>query len=605
MRATNGYTTDEHDFYMLPDNGYILIGQRESMVDMSLYVEGGQTDAIVRESCIQEFTANDELIFIWRSWDHFDIRDLELESLTGSYIRFPHINAIFTDEDGHILLSSRHLSEISKIHRQSGEFIWRLSGIPDSPNNDFLFVRDPLDGFRNQHAIRSLGNNSYTLFDNGNRHEPPVSRALEYEIDTMLKTATLVWEHRSEHERSFVGFLGNTQRLSNENTHVNWAYGNVLPIASEVTPDGETVFEMWFEEGDRCYRSFRHPWNGTCQAPYLLLEPQSDGLILIFNKFGDKNVDYYKIYGGTSPHPTSLIDSSSSTLKHLSDLLYNTRYYFRVRAVDMDGTESGYSNEENVLLRDMEPGTNLIINGDFSHGLDEWSWETDSTATAEVLVLDSICHFEIQAGGSSYRDVQLRQDNLPLIRGQKYLLEFDARTDETRVVEVILEADHPPYTDYSRLGLTALDPASEKYSYSFIMNESTDLNARVVINAGNSSEDIQIDNMSLQIDAPSNTSDQLQFSSRFLLYPNYPNPFSSGTIIGYELPEASFVRLSIYNSMGQKLAEYINTRQMAGKYSKELQLGNYPSGVYYYTLEARVMNSALSYKLTKRMVLLK
>jgi len=605
MRASNGYTTDEHDFFLLPDSGYILIGYRETIVDMSQYVSGGQTNARVTETCIQEFTAEDQLIFIWRAWDHFDIRDLELESLTGSSIRFPHMNAVYTDDDGHILLSSRHLSEISKIHRQSGEFIWRMSGTPDSPNNEFQFNRDPLEGFRNQHAIRSLGSNTYMLFDNGNLHSPPTSRAVEYEIDTDLMTATLVQEHSSEYERSFISHMGNSQRLSNGNTHINWAYGNMFPIATEVTPSGETMFEMWFEEGDRSYRTFRHPWNGTCQQPYLLLEPQSDGLILIFNKFGDGNVDYYKIYGGTSPQPTSLIDTSISTLKHLSDLAYNTRYYFRVTAVDGDGMESGYSNEEDVLLRDMEPGTNLIINGDFNHGMDYWLWETDSTASAEVLVVDSVCHFNIEDGGNSYRDVQLRQNNIPLIRGQKYLLEFNGWADKTRVVEVLLGADQPPYTDYSRLDYTALDPAPGRYSFSFEMKESTDLSARLQINAGNSSENIHLDSITLKVDALSTTSDQLQSHSKFLLHPNYPNPFSSGTIIGYELPEASFVRLSIYNSMGQKLEDYINIEQMPGRYSKEIQLGTYGSGIYYYTLEARVLKSAKYYQLTKRMVLLK
>jgi len=605
MRAVNGYSTDDHDFYMLPDDGYILIGQRETSVDMSEYLSGGKTDALVRETCIQEFTADDQLIFIWRAWDHFDIRDLELESLTASSIRFPHMNSVYTDEDGHLLLSSRHLSEISKIHRQSGDFIWRLSGIPDSPNNDFLFKYDLLDGFRNQHAIRSLGNNTYTLFDNGNLHVPPTSRAVEYEIDTVLMTATLIQELSSEYERSFVSHMGNSQRLPNGNTHINWAYGNVLPIATEVTPFGETIFEMWFDQGDRCYRTFRYPWSGSSKVPYLLLEPRSDGLTLIFNQFGDNNIDYYNIYGGTSPHPASLIDTSGSSMKHLSELAYNARYYFRVTAVDKDGTESGYSNEEDVLLRDMEPGTNLIINGDFNHGLDEWLWETDSTATAEVLVLDSVCHFEIEDGGSNYPDVQLRQNNIPLIRGQKYLLEFDAWADETRVVEVFMGEDNPPYTDYSRLGYTALDPDSKEYSYSFVMNESTDLNARLQIGAGSSSDNIYLDKVSLKIEATSSSADRFQSDSKFRLHTNYPNPFSSSTTIAYELSEASKVKLSIYNSMGEKLAEYINTEQLAGKYSEELQLGNYPSGVYYYTLEARVLNSALCYRLTKRMVILK
>jgi len=602
MRTSNGYSTDEHDFYMLQDNGYILIGQRETTVDMSNYVSGGQTDAIVRETCIQEFTADDQLIFIWRAWDHFDIRDLELESLTANSIRFPHINAIYTDDDGHILLSSRHLSEISKIHRQSGEFIWRLSGIPGSPHNDFQFVSDPLNGFRNQHAIRSLGNGTYTLFDNGNLHSPPISRAVEYEIDTVHMTATLVQEQRSEYDRSFVSQMGNSQRLPNGNMHINWAYGNVLPIATEVTPAGEIVFEMWFEKGDRCYRSFRYPWEGISPVPYLLLEPQTNKLILIFNKFDDNNVDYYNIYGGTSPHPISLIDISRSTLKSLTDLQNGIHYYFRVTAVDKNGLESGYSNEEDVIIRDMEPGTNLIINGDFTYALDAWIWKVDSSASAEIQAGDSVCNFEIEDGGSNFIDVQLRQNNIPLILGQNYLLEFDAWADENRIVEVMLGEDHPPYTDYSRLGYTALNTGSKRFTYSFEMNESTDLNARMLISAGGSAENIYMDNISLKIDAPSMTENRFKTDSKFLLYPNYPNPFSSSTIIEYDIPETSFVKLTIYNSLGQKLADYINAKQIAGSYSREIQLGNYGSGVYFYSLEAKALHSAKCYHKTNRMI---
>jgi len=70
FHATNGYTSDEHEFFMLPDSGYFLIGKRSTKVDMSQYVTGGRTDATVLETCIQEFTAEDQLIFIWRAWDH-------------------------------------------------------------------------------------------------------------------------------------------------------------------------------------------------------------------------------------------------------------------------------------------------------------------------------------------------------------------------------------------------------------------------------------------------------------------------------------------------------------------------------------------------------
>ncbi|MHC4085609.1 MAG: aryl-sulfate sulfotransferase [Planctomycetota bacterium] len=113
--AVNGYNTDDHELQVQEDGGYLLIGYRRSTVDMSLYVSGGNPNASVSETVIQEFTAASELIFQWRAWDNFDVRDVHLDNILSSSFRFPHMNAIDIDEDGHILLSSRHLSEATKI----------------------------------------------------------------------------------------------------------------------------------------------------------------------------------------------------------------------------------------------------------------------------------------------------------------------------------------------------------------------------------------------------------------------------------------------------------------------------------------------------------
>ena len=59
----------------------------------------------------------------------------------------------------HFLISSRNLDEITKIHRITGDIIWRWGG----SQNEFNFINDyPFTG---QHTIRSLGNNRYLLFD--------------------------------------------------------------------------------------------------------------------------------------------------------------------------------------------------------------------------------------------------------------------------------------------------------------------------------------------------------------------------------------------------------------------------------------------------------
>src|SRR2546422_8452549 len=52
--------------------------------------------------------------------------------------RSVHGNSIELDSDGNLLLSSRHMSEITKIDRQTGDIIWRM-GL-NSKHNDFTFL---------------------------------------------------------------------------------------------------------------------------------------------------------------------------------------------------------------------------------------------------------------------------------------------------------------------------------------------------------------------------------------------------------------------------------------------------------------------------------
>jgi hypothetical protein len=73
---------------------------------------------------------------------------------------------------------------------------------------------------------------------------------------------------------------------------------------------------------------------------------------------------------------------------------------------------------------------------------------------------------------------------------------------------------------------------------------------------------------------------------RFELSQNYPNPFNPTTVIGYRLSANSKVNLSIYNSLGQKVATLVNEKQSVGLHEVEWDASDFPSGVYYYVLKA-------------------
>ncbi len=488
-RPVNGYFTDDHELQVLADGGYLIIGGGFMSVDMSHYASGGNPNASVLENVLQEFTAEGDLIFQWRSWDHYDI--LDLNELASS-IDFPHMNAIDVDDDGNLVVSSRHISEITKINRDTGDIIWRLSGA----HNQFTFINDTFNGVSYQHDIRALGNHHYTIFDNGNGHSPQVSRAVEYEINTDTMEATVVWEFRDSPDK-YASYMGNAQRLPNGNTLINFVSA-AYPKAIEVTPGGQKVFEMSFLPGYSAdtYRVFKFPWTGVVEKPLLILEAQSDNITLIFYKFGDHNVDYYRIYSGASPNPTTVLQTSQETLAQVTTgLTPDVVNYFRVTAVDYQGNESAFSNEESAMVNFTVPGTNMVVNGDFSQGTNSWIFDLDGSADASWSVANEEARVAITNGGTLLSDVQLYQTGLPILQGKKYTLEFDARsTPAPRLIEVKVGQDD---SDYSKIGPVQITPNQATYRYTFTMNDLTDNDARLMFDLGTYTYDVYLDNISL------------------------------------------------------------------------------------------------------------
>ncbi|MCW8848875.1 MAG: phospholipase D-like domain-containing protein, partial [Melioribacteraceae bacterium] len=85
---------------------------------------------------------------------------------------------------------------------------------------------------------------------------------------------------------------------------------------------------------------------------------------------------------------------------------------------------------------------------------------------------------------------------------------------------------------------------------------------------------------------------------------NYPNPFNPTTRISYFVPRDSrmgtqFVRLIVYNSMGEEVRRLVSSRQSAGKYEIDFDGGDLSSGIYFYSL------SIDKNIVTKKMMLIK
>jgi hypothetical protein len=96
----------------------------------------------------------------------------------------------------------------------------------------------------------------------------------------------------------------------------------------------------------------------------------------------------------------------------------------------------------------------------------------------------------------------------------------------------------------------------------------------------------------------------------YYLYQNYPNPFNPITKIKFSISPSSsplirgargvvYIKITIYDILGSEVAILVNEQLTSAVYEVEWNAADYPSGIYFYTLQTG------DYSETKKMVLLK
>jgi len=98
---------------------------------------------------------------------------------------------------------------------------------------------------------------------------------------------------------------------------------------------------------------------------------------------------------------------------------------------------------------------------------------------------------------------------------------------------------------------------------------------------------------------------KLRTIKSYILHQNHPNPFNPTTSISYELPERSHIKIEIFNSLGQKVAELVNSEQNAG-FHNTVWNANVGSGIYLYQITAQsIENPENRFVQTRKMILMK
>lgn len=113
----------------------------------------------------------------------------------------------------------------------------------------------------------------------------------------------------------------------------------------------------------------------------------------------------------------------------------------------------------------------------------------------------------------------------------------------------------------------------------------------IIISGFSNTADIVITSVNNEIEIP----------TEYSLKQNYPNPFNHETIISYELPEAGYVTLKVFDILGNEIVTLVNNYKSAGKHYTTLITtdSKFTSGCYIYKLTAGSFSSVRKMLLIK------
>jgi hypothetical protein len=91
----------------------------------------------------------------------------------------------------------------------------------------------------------------------------------------------------------------------------------------------------------------------------------------------------------------------------------------------------------------------------------------------------------------------------------------------------------------------------------------------------------------------------------FRLYQNQPNPFNTSTEIRYQMPDARYVRLTVWDTAGRLVATLANEWQAPGTHRATFEGSKLASGIYFYRIEIKGLERSGKYQSVGKMLLLK
>ena len=313
------------------------------------------------------------------------------------------------------------------------------------------------------------------------------------------------------------------------------------------------------------------------------------------------NATMYHLELSTAPgFGTHLDILQADTVAHVSSLSQETRYYWRVRAIN-DIDSGNYSPADSFTTGASLPPSALILQG--------WNilsvpfHVSDSSARAiypeaisrafvyqsAYVPLDTLAvgdgfwlkFSQNQANPVSGAPVSV--DTIDVTAGWNMVGSISTTIAASSIASIppgIITGRFFGYT----LGYQPSDSIRSGRGYWVKVGQS----GKLVLSeqsAGNPESRIRIVPTSELPPAPPLAADE-ELPRGYVLEQNYPNPFNPSTEIKYQLPVLSRVRLGVYDLQGQLVSKLVDRVEEAGYKSVDWNASNFASGIYFYRLDA-------------------
>lgn len=178
--------------------------------------------------------------------------------------------------------------------------------------------------------------------------------------------------------------------------------------------------------------------------------------------------------------------------------------------LDTETEEEEVEEEEVAPPKPRGLGVNMVVNGDFSDGTNNWSTYLNHGGKCEFSEVDGVAVVDIAKDGSEDYAVQIYYDGLELEQNGIYEFSFDMDTTVARNIEARIQENggsyHPYYDNYFDI-----EEGMNHYSFEFTMEDESDPAPRLCFNLGkpkgatsNGEHVIKIDNVAVILKDESN-----------------------------------------------------------------------------------------------------